>query len=182
MNSHIPGAALFQVIHTHRSLLMGILVELYFRLYIRNLPLGILVQLYFKLYTHRGAYFWVSWCSSILNYKYTQESTGAALLLAINYTQEPTLRYLGAALFQDIHTHRNLLSGILWQLYFKLYIHTVTYSQGSWCSSISSYTYTQEPTLSYLGADLFQAILTHRNLLLGILVQLYFNTYRHTVT
>ena len=31
------------------------------------------------------------------------------------------------------------------QLSFKQYIHTGTYSWVSWCSSLSSYTYTQEP-------------------------------------
>jgi len=148
--SWYPGAALFQAIHTHRNLL-----------------LGILVQLSFKLYIHTGTYSWVSWCSSLSSY---------------TYTQEPTLGYPGAALFQAIPTHRNLLLGILVQLSFKLYLHTGTYCWVSWCSSLSSSKFTQEPALGYPGAALFQAIYTHRNLLLGILVQLSFKLYLHTGT
>jgi len=182
-----PGAALFQAIHTHR-----------------NLFLGILVQLSFKLYLHLRTYSRVSWCSSLSSYTYTQEPAlgylGAALFQAIHthrnlllvswcsslssytYTQEPSLGYPGSALFQAIHTHRNLLLGILVQLSFKLYIHTGTYSWVSWCSSLSSYTYTQEPTVGYPGAALFQALNSHRNLLSGILVQLSFKLYIHTGT
>jgi len=176
-----PGEALFQAMHTHRNLLLGILVQLYFMLYLhagptlgypgatlfqaihthKNLLLVILVQLSFKLYIQTRTYSWVSWCSSISSYMYIQ-------------TQKPTLRYPGVAFFQAVHTHRNLLLGILVQLYFKQCIHTGTYSWVSWCSSISCYTYTQEPTLGYPGATLFQAIHTHKNLLLVILVQLSF--------
>jgi len=125
------------------------------------------VQLYFKLNIHTGIYSPGFWCSSASGY----------ILHPGTYSQVSWCSSISG-----IHTHRNLLLGNLVQLYFKLYIHTLTYSQGSWCSSISSYTYTQELTLSYLGAALFQAIYTHRNLLSGILVQLYFNVYRHTVT
>jgi len=173
------------------------------------------VQLFFKLYLHTGTYSWVSWCSSSSSYTYIQETTllypGATLFQAINsqrnllsgilvqlfpklyqhtgtysrvsrcssiscyaYTQKQTLWCPGAALFHVIHIHRNLLFGILVLLSFKLYLHTETYSRVSRCSSLSSYTYTQEPTLEYPGAALFQAIDTYKNLLLGILVQLNF--------
>jgi hypothetical protein len=104
------------------------------------------------------------------------------LYFRYTYTQKPTLGYPGAALFQAVHTQINLLSGILVQLYFKLYIHTGTYSQLSWCSSISSYIYTQEPTLGYPGAALFQCIQTHSNQISGILVQLCFKLYLPTGT
>jgi hypothetical protein len=166
-----PGGALFQAIHTHRNLLSGILVELYFKLY---LPTGTFPK--------------VSWWSSILGYK---------------YKQEPTLRYPGAALFQAIHTHRNY-SQVAWCISISsytytqaptprypvavlfqaipTYIHTGTFSWVSWCSSILSYTYTQEPSLGYPGAALFQALHTHRNLLSGILVQVYFREYIPTGT
>jgi len=157
-----PGAALFQAMHTHRNLL-----------------LGIMVKLSFKLYIHTGNYFWVSWCSSLSSYTYTQEPRYSWVswcnsLSTHTYTEEPTLVYPGAVLFQAIHKHRNLLMGILVQQYFQLYLHTGTYSLVSWCSSLSSYTYTQEPTLGYPGAALFQTKHTHRNLLLVILVQLSF--------
>ena len=132
----------------------------------QNLLWGILVQLSFKLYLHTGTYSWVSWCSSLSSYTYTGS----------------TLGFPGAALFQAIPTHRNFSPGILVQLDFKLYLHIGTYSWVSWGSSLSSYTYTQEPTLSYTGAALFQAIHTHRNLLLGILVQLSLKLYIHRGT
>jgi len=126
------------------------------------------VELYFRLYIQTGNYSLVSWWSSISGYTYPQGSTPG---------------YPGAALFQAIHPHRN-------------------YSQVSWCSSISSYTYTQaptpgysvavlfqaiptytqEPSLGYPGAALFQAIHTYKNLLLSILVPLYFKLYIRTGT
>jgi hypothetical protein len=145
-----PGAALFQEINSHRNLL-----------------LGILDQLFFKLYLHTGTYSWVSWCSSSSSY---------------TYIQEPTLVYPGATQFQAINSHRNLLSGILVQLYFMLYLHTEANSLVSWCSSLSRYTFTQEPSLGYPGAALFQALPTQRNLLSGILVQLSFKLHIHTGT
>ena len=123
-----PGAALFQAIHTYRNLLLGILVQHYFKLYIRT-----------------GTYSQVSWCRSSLGNTYPQEPSlritlrcpGAALFqaehtnrnllsgnLGNTYPQEPslriTLRCPGAALFQAIPTHRNLLVGIQVQLCFKL--------------------------------------------------------------
>jgi len=138
-----PDAALFQAIHTQSNQL-----------------LGILVPIYFKLYIHIGTYLQVSWCSSALVYTYPQEHPlGITLrcLSSLTHTQEPKLGYPCAALFQAMHTHRNLLFGILVQLYFQLYIDTGTYSRESWCSSLSSYTYTQETTLRNPGAALFQA-------------------------
>jgi len=201
-----PGAALFQAEHTNRNLLSGILVQLFFKLYLhtgtyswvyrcssvssykfsqeptfgypgaglfqaipihRNILLGILVQLFFKLHIHTGTYSCVSWCNSLLSYK---------------FTQEPTFGYPGAAFSQAIPTHTNLLSGIQVQLYFMLNLHTESNSLVSWCSSLSSCTYTQEPTLGYPGAALFQALPTHSNLLLGILVQLNFKLYIDTGT
>ena len=196
-NLRYPCAALFQAINSHRNLLSGVLLHLFFNLYplpgtcsrvswcssfssyaytreptigypgavlfqaihtYRNLLLGILVQLSFKLYIHR-INSWVSWCSSLSSYTYTQELFPG---------------YPGTARFQALPTYRNLLLGILGQLSFKLYIHTGTYSQLHWCSSLSSYTYTQEPTLGYPGAALTQAIHTQRDLVLGTLVLLSF--------
>jgi len=171
-----PCAALFQAINSHWNLL-----------------LGNVVHLLFKLYQPTGTYSLVSWRNSLSSCK---------------FTQEPTLGYTGAALFQAIPTHRNQLLGILVQLFLKLYPHAGTYSWVSWCSSISSYTYTQEPTIGYPCSainsprsllsgilvhhfpsytytqepTLFQALHTHRNLLSGILVQLYFKLYLHTGT
>jgi len=149
-----PSAALFQAEHTHRNLLLGIWVQLYVELCIQT-----------------GTCSPVSWGSSSPSY---------------TYTYEHTLGYPGAALFQEINSHRNLLMGILDQLFFKLYLHTGTYSWVSWCSSSSSYTscytYTQKQTLWYPGAALFHVIPLHRNLLLGILVQLSFKLYLHKET
>jgi hypothetical protein len=105
------------------------------------------VQLFFKLYIHTGTYSWVSCSSSISSYTYIHTGTFSwvswcSSISSYTYIQELTLGYPGAALFQAIHTHRNLLSGILVQVYFKEYIPTGTlsknYSQVSQCSSISS--------------------------------------------
>jgi len=160
--------ALFQAIHTHRNLLSVILV-----------------QLSFKLYKHTGTYSWVSWCSSHSSYTYTQGPTlgypGVALLQAIN-SHKNLLSGIMVQLSFKLYIHRNLLLGILVQLSFKLYLHPGIYSWVSWCSSLSSCTYTQEPTLGYPGAALFQAIPTHGNLLSGILVHLSFKLYIDTGT
>jgi len=122
----------------------------------------VLVQLCCQLYIHTKTYSWVFSYTPVAGYTYTRNLLlsflvqlcgrihtltgpapgypGAAVLQNIwTYWQEPTLGYHGVALLQVIHTHGNLLFGIL-------------------VSSAASDTYTQEPTLRYHGAALLPVI------------------------
>jgi len=96
----------------------------------------------------------------------------------------PTLIYPGATLVQALHTLMNLFLSIPLQL-SQLFMHSGThswvsrwiYATGCTCS---------EPILRYPGEALLPAVCTHRNLILGILVQLcwrlYIQMYEHWST